>query len=113
MPIKFSQLIQCPMCDSLTVTAEGIKHGVIYKCQQCGVTEMVEFEDNQVHNLPYFYIAGDNLWLPDCVGKNQKAHPVITEWAFLQEKEDVLDISVTQAIKAILKVYERSIKTVK
>ena len=70
MPIKLSQLIQCPKCDSTTVTAEGTKHGVIYLCQQCGVTEMVEFEDNRVHNLPYFYIAGENLWLPGCVGKN-------------------------------------------
>ena len=54
----------------MTVTAEGIRRGVIYKCQHCGITEMVEFEDKQVHNLPYVYIAGESLWLPDCVGKN-------------------------------------------
>ena len=74
---------------------------------------MVEFEDKKVHNLPYVYITGESLWLPECVGKNQEAHSVNTEWASLQEKEDILDISVTQAIKTILKVYERSIKTVK
>ena len=70
MPIRLAQLLQCPNYESTTVTAEGIRRGVIYKCQQCGVTETVEFEDKQVHNLPYIYIAGESLWLPDCVGKN-------------------------------------------
>ena len=59
MPIRLAQLLQCPNCDSTTVTAEGIRHGVIYKCQRCGITEKAEFEDNQVHNLPYVYITGE------------------------------------------------------
>jgi len=70
MEIKFSHQTQCPECDSMTVTIEGIKHGVIYKCQQCGVTDLVEYKNKETHNLPYVYISGENICLPDCIGKN-------------------------------------------
>ena len=70
MDIRFSHQTQCPKCDSTKVTIEGINHGVIYECQHCGVTDLVEFKNKEVHNLPYVYITGKNVWLPNCVGKN-------------------------------------------
>ena len=70
MEIKFSHQTQCPKCDSITVTIEDVKHGVIYECQHCGVTDLVEFKNREAHNLPYVYITGENVWLSNCVGKN-------------------------------------------
>jgi predicted SprT family Zn-dependent metalloprotease len=70
MDIKFSHQTQCPKCYLTTVTIESIKHGVIYECQHCGVMDLVEFKNKEAHDISYVYTAGENVWLPNCVGKD-------------------------------------------
>jgi transcription elongation factor Elf1 len=60
---------QCPVCKSETVLVDSMKNKMIFICQSCGCTDVVE-PRYSVGPLPYYFLSGKNIWIPDMIGKN-------------------------------------------